>query len=207
MPLCVSRPRRVCCLTCLGGDGPVPFNTCPAWGCVPLMGARGRPGRSGAWGGGGGGGLCAVLPGGMAGEPRGAGSRSTSVRSSAFTGRATKQVSLALLRSWRAWPPHCSDCCSRVDPVRVRLPVEAPVGAGGWKCRGVWRTDLAASPPRAPRPSQQEGELPPRLVAVDGRRPRGPSPAFAGQRGGSGGSGEGGVAPWFLTKPLRGGDL
>ena len=41
------------------------------------------------------GGLCAALPGGVGGGPRGARGRSTSVRPSAFPGRAPQRVSLA----------------------------------------------------------------------------------------------------------------
>ena len=110
-------PRSVRCLACLGG-GVAPSRSPFAWHGVvcPLLNRPARPGRSGAGGGGGGGGLCAVLPKGVAGGPRGVGGRSTLVRPSAFPGRPPKRVLLASLSSWRAWPPYCSDSCSRVDP-------------------------------------------------------------------------------------------
>ena len=102
-------------------------------GVAPGAG-RGLP-LGGQLGGGGGGGLCAAPPGGVARGPSGAGVRSASVRLSAFPWRATKQVSLATLWSWRAWPPYCSGLCSRAAPGRGPC-VALCDGAGSPACCG-----------------------------------------------------------------------
>ena len=135
--------------------------------------------------GGGGGGLCAALPGGVAGGPSGEGGRSASVRRSAFPGRASKPVSLATLRSWRAWPPYCSGLCPRAA-TRPGLcvvlgrwrgfarPSQPPPeqAVGGVGARGV-RAQLRP-PPGAAAPSGGGGTSPPPGRGVEGRRPRGP---------------------------------
>ena len=114
------------------GVGAAPSRSPLAWLAVVFRpwSEPARPGRSGARGGGAGGGLCAVPPRGAAGAPRGAGGCQNSVRPSAFPGQATKRLSLALLWSWRVWPPYCSGLCSRGVPRR----------AGGGGRGGAWRT-------------------------------------------------------------------
>ena len=161
--------------------------------------------------------MCAVLHGGVARGPQGAGGRSTSVRPSAFPGKALKWVLLASLSSWRTWPPYCSIRVRVLIPgvVRVaplcagasRLLVAVSVGAGGRARGGAWRTGLPAFPPWAPRPFRGEGELPPGLVGGRGSAPPRPvsgSPLARG--GGVGGVGGGvcAVVPRFL---LPGGGL
>ena len=184
-------------------------------GCMCSAGVMGQPRAPGAAcrrcvslaGEGGRGSLCAVLPRGVAGGPDGAGGRSASVRPSAFPRRATKRVSLATLRSWRAWPPYCSGWCSRVAPGRGPCVVlvhwrgfahlsgpPREQAVGGLGACGV-RAQLRP-PPERRGPFGGRGDVP---SASEGRRPHGPQ---AG--GGTGGERGGGVAPWFLT-PLPGG--
>ena len=144
--LCPSAcPASIPCAVWLAGGRLARSRSPLAWlGVVcPLLGGPARPGRSGARGGWGGGrGLCAVPRGGVAGGRRGARGHSTSVRPSAFPGRATKRVSLASLRSWRAWPPFCSYLCLRVEPGRgpcgalVRLRGSACLSRPPWEQAG-----------------------------------------------------------------------
>ena len=179
----------------------------------PPSGRPARPGRSGPGGAGGGGGLCALLPGGAAGGPRGAGGCPTSVRPSAFLVLAAKRVSLASLWSWRAWPPYCSGSCSRVVPGRgpcgvlVRWRGLACLSQSPWEqvgggvgARGV-RAQLRPLPGRC-GPFGGRGDVPSACGGVEGWRLR-------GQRAGGGEWGERGgeVTPWFPTSLLRGGGL
>ena len=115
------------------------------WVVCPLVGGPGL-------GGGGGEGGCVPSPlGGVAGGPRGARGRSTSVRPSDSPGRAPKQVASASLSPWRAWSPYCSGWCPRADPgcgprgVFVRRRGTASLSrslweraGGGVAARGVW---------------------------------------------------------------------
>ena len=107
----LPRPRALSVLL-WGGGRPGPVCPLPGLGlCAPLRAAPCDHGVSAPGGGGGGvwGGrpVCSP-PGGVAGGPRGAGGRSTSVRPSASPGRAPKLGLSASLSSWRAWPPYCS---------------------------------------------------------------------------------------------------
>ena len=166
-----------------------------SWGCP---GRRARPAAGGsAWRGGGGrGGLCAALPGGVAGGPGGAGGCSASVRPSAFPGWAIKRVSLATLRSGRAWPPYCFGSRSRAAPGRgpfivlVRWPGLARLSrppreqaVGGVGARGV-RARLGP-PPGAPAPSGGGGSSP---LPQGGSRAG--APVVRRPEGGVGGRGE-----------------
>ena len=167
----------------------------PAHLSVPAPGGRG-----------GGGSLCAILVGGAAGGPQGAGGRPTSGRPSAFPGQATKRVSLTLLWSWRAWPPYCSGSCLRVVPRRG--PCGALVRWRGFACMSqpLWeqagggvgaggiRAQQRPPPPGPAALSGGRGDFPPALGGEEGRCPRGPFPASRGPEGGSGGRREGGRA-------------
>ena len=154
---------------------------------------RGLPPAGQPRGGGGKGGRCAALPGGVAGGLSGAGGRSASVRPSAFCGRATKQVSLAMLWPWRAWLAYCSGSCLRAAPGRgpcvvlVRWPVAAPAGSGVGGRAGARCAGSAASAPGAAAPSGGGGTSP---------LPRGGwragAPVACRPEGRSGGRGEGG---------------
>ena len=114
-PRVLPRSRALSCL--LGGGGPVPFPPCLACGCVPPFG-RARASRGVLAPGGRGGGGAACVPFSPEAWPGGAeeGGPSTQDPPSAFPGPAPKRLLLALLSSWRAWPPYCSDSCSRFDP-------------------------------------------------------------------------------------------
>ena len=77
----------------------------PPWGVSAHLGRS----RAGGWvGGGEGGGLCAAPPVCASVGASGAMVGSASFVPSAFFGQATKQVSLASFRSWRACPPYSS---------------------------------------------------------------------------------------------------
>ena len=101
-------------------------------------------------------------------------------------------------------------CCTRARSVwppcvmaRVRLPVMAPAGAGGWERGRAWPAGSAASPPGRPSCFRGGGgDVPSAFGGVKGRRRRGLR-AGGGERGERGG----GVAPWFPTSLLRGGGL
>ena len=104
----------------------------------------------------GGGGLCAALPGGVAGEPSGAGGSSASVRPSAFPGWAAKRVGdaqvmegvapilprLVFVCRPRAWSVRRPCALARVCP-----PVAAPAGAGGGGRGDARRAGSIAPPP------------------------------------------------------------
>ena len=105
----------------------------------------------------------------MAGGPSGARGRSASVRPSAFPGRATKQASLATLRSWGAWPPillrfvvarrpGAWSVCRACALARIRAPVAAPGGAGNGGRGGARRAGSAASPPGRRGPFRGKGK-------------------------------------------------
>ena len=180
-----------------GGGSLVPFPSCLVWGCVPPLGGARASGAFRHRGGRGGGGVCAFLPGGAAGGPRGAGGRPTSVRPSAFPGQATKRVSLASLRSWRVWPPYCSGSCSRV--VSGRGPCGVLVRWRGFAClsrppceqavRGVGARGVRPQlgPPSGAAALLGEGTPP---LPTGGWRAG--APVACGPEGGSGGRGEGG---------------
>ena len=106
---------------------------------------------------GGGDGLCAAPPAGVAGGPRGKGvALPRSVFCLPWAG--TKVGVSGVAQFMESVAPivlrFVSACRPRVWPmgrpcalVRVRLPVVVTVGAGGWRCRGVWRKGLAAFRP------------------------------------------------------------
>ena len=154
LPSCLGPVRR---LASLGGGGGGPYLPVPDfWSYAPFrtdlcIWGGPAPGGAGGWGGR----PVCPLPWGLAGGLRGAEGHSTSVRPTAFPSRARKRVSLASLRSCRAWPPYCCSSCPRADAgcgpraaiVRsVRLLVVVTAGAGRWHRGGVWRTGLTAFP-------------------------------------------------------------
>ena len=197
-------PRSLALSGVLGGGRPGPGSPLPGLGlCAPRgvgLRIRGVPVPGGGVGG------------GVAGAPRppfvrpggasGAGGCSASFRPSAFPGKATKRVSLALFWSWRAWPPYRSGLCSPAfsghGPCGVlahwrgfacspRFPWEPAAGAGG---RAVLRPFS-----RAPRSHRGERGPSPLPRGGGGRRP-------CCLRTGGGGSGGGPAAASLL--PLWG---
>ena len=156
----VRYPRAVGADVWVWGPGTVPLACTPCGGCVPRGVVGGRPPawlgalrppwggsvafvcRVAGWGGGGGRpvrrGPRSVRLGGACR----AGGRSSSFRTSAFPGQATKRVSLALFWSWGAWPPiplrfvlASLHWARSVRPpgalARARLFPAVPMGAGG----------------------------------------------------------------------------
>ena len=140
-PPLVGVARAPCAVPVLGARKAVPRGPCPSACPAPVPcsvwlawrgAARSRfpptcfgavrspwggsvlPGCScaGGWGGGGGGGLCAAPSDCATGGASGAGDRPASVHPSAFSGQATKRVSLASLWRWMVWPPYRSGSCS-----------------------------------------------------------------------------------------------
>ena len=106
-------PASVPCAVWLAWGGGSPSRFPHAWLELvgPFSGGSVRPGLEGSRRGG-----CVLSsPGEWPAGPEGRG-RSTSVRPSAFPGRAPKRVLSVSLSSWWAWPPYCCGSCSRVDP-------------------------------------------------------------------------------------------
>ena len=109
--LCAFVVRALLTLACFGGSGPVPVPPHLARGCAPSVGLvrgvrvpGGGMGRGGGWRA-----APAVCAAGGASR---AGGRSASFRPYAFSGQATKRVSLASFWSLGAWPPYRSGSCS-----------------------------------------------------------------------------------------------
>ena len=130
--------------------------------------------------------------------------RLASVRPSAFPGQATKRVSSALLRPWRAWPPYCSSSCWCVAPgggpwgVVVRRLRFACLVRSLWEQAVMARRRVAFT---APRSSLGKGGRPPCPLGGGGGAP---PPRPAGRRGGVGGEGRGGCAVVPLLPPPGG---
>ena len=181
VPVCMGRAG---CLCMWGGS---------RWCCEARRGL--------GWGGAGG--LRATLPDGVAGWASGVGGCLASVRPSAFSGQATKRVSLALLCPWRTRPPYRSGSCSLAVPGRGPL---APLCAGAGllvehgSCWGrrprAWRRALLLPPSRTPRSCRGGGGL---LCLRRGGGPASPWPAgrwgAGGGAGGGGGSRRGSLPP------------
>ena len=197
--------RLACFWFFLGGGGGGPISPCPAWGCVPPLG-RACAARAGGVGGG----LCFCLRPSL--------SLPWAGNKAAVIGIAPAMEGVApiLLRFLFACRPRAWSVWRRCASALVRVPVAAPVRAGGpgVETRGFWallcpllgRCDPQggrgdAPPPlggaaRGPRPGPPffAGSFPPCMLVRPGlcgspRRRARPAVSGSAQRGGGGGGG------------------